>query len=112
MTKKQNTVALCSALLLSALLLAGSGERSKAAGTFTPACAERDLRAIATIEQLGEIEEMSSAWLGAAGLSLVQARIYCLADREADGIALYDRIIAGDVRLLQLAANEPARAAR
>jgi hypothetical protein len=66
---------------------------------FTPACAERDLGALTAIEQFSEIDEMPVAWLRDAGLSWLQARTHCLAGEEAEGLALYDRIIAGYVAL-------------
>jgi hypothetical protein len=68
-------------------------------GRVTPRCAERDLRASGVIEQLGEIAEMPSAWLAQAGLTWLEARGHCLAGAENEGVALYDRIIAGDARL-------------
>ncbi len=99
MTKKHTR---CTALLLS-LVVGGTMHLHAAAqprkGTFTPACAARDLRASATIEELGAIDEMPVAWLRAAGLRWLQARAHCLAGEEREGIALYDRIIAGDARL-------------
>lgn len=66
---------------------------------FTPTCAERDLHALAVIEEFGEIDEMPSAWLAAAGLNWLQARRYCLLGNENGGVALYDRIIAGGARM-------------
>jgi hypothetical protein len=66
---------------------------------FTPRCAEYDIRALAVIEQFGEVDAMPAAWLANAGLNYLQARLYCLARDEGRGIALYDRIIAGDARM-------------
>jgi hypothetical protein len=68
-------------------------------GSFSPRCAERDMRAFTAIEEFGRIEEMPTAWLADAGLNYVQARSYCLAGAEREGVSLYDRIIAGDTRL-------------
>jgi hypothetical protein len=68
-------------------------------GSFTRRCAERDLRAFTAIEEFGRIKEMPTAWLADAGLTYVQARGYCLAGAEREGVGLYDRIIAGDARL-------------
>jgi hypothetical protein len=68
-------------------------------GSLTLRCAERDLRASNVIEQFGEIAEMPPAWLAQAGLTWLQARGQCLSGAEREGVALYDRIIAGDVRL-------------
>ena len=66
---------------------------------FTPACAARDIQALDTIEQFGDLDEMPVAWLRDAGMSWLEARTLCMKGNEAAGLALYDRIIAGDVRL-------------
>ena len=66
---------------------------------FTPRCAEYDIRALAVIEYFGEIDAMPAAWLANAGLNHLQARLYCLSGDEGRGVALYDRIIAGDARM-------------
>jgi hypothetical protein len=66
---------------------------------YTPRCAERDLRALAAIEEFGQIDEMPSAWLGDAGLNWLQARSYCLSGAENEAVILYDKIIAGDTRI-------------
>ena len=68
-------------------------------GWFTPRCAERDIQALAVIEGFSEIDAMPAAWLANAGLNYLQARLYCLSREEGRGIALYDRIIAGDARI-------------
>ena len=61
-------------------------------GTFTPACAERDLQAVALIERQGEVYD-ASAVLAQAGLTLLQARLNCLAGDEAGALAMYDRVL-------------------
>jgi hypothetical protein len=66
---------------------------------FTPRCAEYDVKALAAIEYFGEIDAMPAAWLANAGLNYLQARLYCLSGNEGRGIALYERIIAGDARM-------------
>ena len=66
---------------------------------YTPRCAERDLRALAAIEEFGQIDGMPSAWLGDAGLNWLQARSYCLSGAENEAVILYDKIIAGDTRI-------------
>jgi hypothetical protein len=66
---------------------------------FTPRCAERDLRALAAIEEFGQIDEMPSGWLGDAGLNWLQARSYCLSGAENEAVRIYDRIIAGDTQI-------------
>ena len=68
-------------------------------GWFSPRCAERDIQALAVIEGFSEIDAMPAAWLANAGLNYLQARLYCLSREEGRGIALYDRIIAGDARM-------------
>ena len=77
---------LCASLLVAAP--AGAAER----GSFTPACAERDLRVVTLIEAQGEISADSPA-LAEAGLTLLQARMNCLAGNEAAALALYDRVL-------------------
>ena len=90
-------------LLLAAVVTSGgtgpatSDEPGK--GWFTPRCAERDIRALAAIESFSEIDAMPAAWLANAGLNYLQARLYCLSRDEGRGIALYDRIIAGEARM-------------
>jgi hypothetical protein len=76
---------LCASLLLSSA--AGAAER----GTYTPACAERDLKAVTLIELHGESGD--SPALAEAGLTLLQARLSCLAGDEAGALALYDRVL-------------------
>ena len=66
---------------------------------FTPRCAEYDIQALAVIEHFGEIDAMPAVWLANAGLNYLQARLYCLSGDEGRGVALYDRIIAGDARM-------------
>ena len=78
---------LCASLVLVAP--ATAAER----GTFTPACAERDLRAVTLIEQQGGEASMASDVLAEAGLTLLQARLNCLAGDEAGALALYDRVL-------------------
>ena len=72
---------------------------SSIGGSFDSECAQRDLKALDSIEELGETDGKPPAWLAAAGQMHLQARLHCLAGDSAAGIALYDRIIAGDVRL-------------
>jgi hypothetical protein len=83
-------VLLCASLLLDAP--AGAAER----GSYTPACAERDLKAITLIEQRGAAEDTSAA-LVEAGLALLQARLNCLAGDESGALAMYDRVLSVQV---------------
>jgi len=70
------------------------------AGWFTPACARQDLRAIATIEQRGEIAGAPTEWLADAGLKFLQARILCLSGHEDEGVALYESIVGFEAPVL------------
>ena len=79
--------------LLCASLVLGAPATAAERGTFTPACAERDLRAVTMIEQQGEGAGTASAVLAEAGLTLLQARLNCLAGDEAGALALYDRVL-------------------
>ena len=84
---------LCASLALGVLAAPASAAEQ---GTFTPACAERDLRAFALIERQGEVQDMSAV-LAEAGLTLLQARLKCLAGDEAGALAMYDRVLRVDV---------------
>ena len=83
---------LCASLVLGVL----AAPASAAENAFTPACAERDLRAIALIERQGEVRAMSAA-LAEAGLTLLQARLNCVAGDEAGALAMYDRVLRVEV---------------
>ena len=84
---------LCASLVLGVLgAPASAGDR----GTFTPACAERDLRAVTLIERQGEVNG-ASAVLAQAGLTLLDARLNCLEGDEAAALAMYDRVLRVDV---------------
>ena len=80
--------------LLCATLVLGAPATAAERGTFTPACAERDLRAVTLIEATGRVtQSMPSDALAEAGLTLLQARLNCLAGDEAGALALYDRVL-------------------
>lgn len=80
-------------LLCIALALATPASATGQAGKFTPACAERDLKVVAFIEQSGEAGDMASDLLGEIGLAHLQARSSCLDGNEAEALAIYDRIL-------------------
>ena len=84
---------LCASLVVGVLAAPASAAERKA---FTSACAERDLRAIALIERQGEVPDMS-AMMAEAGLTMLQARLNCLAGDEAGALAMYDRVLRVDV---------------
>ena len=83
---------LCASLVVGVL----GAPASAAENAFTPACAERDLRAIALIERQGEVPDMSAV-LAEAGLTLLQARLNCVAGDEAGALAMYDRVLRVEV---------------
>ena len=64
------------------------------AQTMSSACAERDLQAVAFIEQRGEAGDMSAAALGELGLMHLDARLRCAAGEEARAFAIYDDILS------------------
>ena len=64
------------------------------AQTMSSACAERDLQAVAFIEQRGEAGDMSAAALGELGLMHLQARLSCIAGEEASALAIYENILS------------------
>ena len=63
------------------------------AQTTTAACAERDLRFIASIEERGEACDLPAHLLGELGLMQLQARFSCLAGDEAQALTIYDDIL-------------------
>ena len=84
---------LCASLVVGVLAApACAAERN----AFTSACAESDLLAIGVIERQGEVQDMSTA-LAEAGLTLLQARLICLAGDEPGALAMYDRVLRVDV---------------
>jgi hypothetical protein len=87
---------LCGLLCVSLALAAPAGA-GEPANKFTPACAERDLRAMTFIEQRGEAGDVPSAVLAEAGLAHLQARSTCLLGNEAVALAMYDRILRVEI---------------
>ena len=63
-------------------------------GRTTAACAERDLQAIAFIEQHGEAGELPSHALGELGLMQLQARRNCTGGTETSALAIYEDILS------------------
>jgi hypothetical protein len=107
MTQKRNSLhgigrLLACPLFIVATMTANAHAASDTArtGWFTPACARQDLRALATIEERGEVAGVSTEQLADAGLKFLQARILCLSGQENEGIALYDSIIDFDAPIL------------
>jgi hypothetical protein len=71
---------------------ASAGGRSN---SLPRACAERDLRLIALIEEAGSIPHTSAEKLSQAGLGMPDARAACYEGRFEEASALYDILIAG-----------------
>jgi len=84
-------------LLCAALAFAVPPSASEHANKFTPACAERDLRAITFIEQHGDAGDIPPAVLAEAGLVHLQARLSCLLGNEALALAMYDRVLRVEI---------------
>ena len=64
-----------------------------AAGRFTPECAQRDLNVLTLIEGHREAARLPASMLAEAGLAQLDARLACLAGRQAEALAKYDRIL-------------------
>lgn len=64
------------------------------AQSMSAACAERDLQAVAFIEQRGEAGDLSATTLGELGLMHLQARLDCVAGQETKALAIYHDILS------------------
>jgi hypothetical protein len=64
------------------------------AQTMSAACAERDLQAVAFIEQRGEAGDLPATTLGELGLMHLQARLNCVAGQETTALAIYNDILS------------------
>jgi len=64
--------------------------------TFTKACAEHDVKVMTLIEDHGAAAAplVGNETLSKAGLMLIEARHACYGGREAEAVAIYDRIAA------------------
>jgi hypothetical protein len=80
-------------MLLIACFTAAAAGTAVQAQTMSAACAERDLRVIAFIEEHGEAGDLPDATLGELGLMHLQARLNCIAGREARALLIYDDIL-------------------
>jgi len=65
-----------------------------AAGSFTHACAARDLQILTLIEERQD-GAVSSDRLSNAMLATIDARTLCYDGHEADALRMYDSIVVG-----------------
>jgi hypothetical protein len=72
------------------VVLAGSAGQAQ---TMSAPCAERDLKAIAFIEQHGEAGDLAADLLGQLGLKQLDARLNCIAREETMALAIYDDVL-------------------
>ena len=64
------------------------------AGQFARECALKETTVITLIEDHGAAEDLPADRLGAAGLTMLRARLTCYEGRVGDALALYDSILA------------------
>src|SRR5262245_11168613 len=85
-------------LLITGYLVLTSGSTAQA--QMSAACAERDLRVIASIEERGAAGDLPANLLGELGLMQMQARLSCLEGEETKALAIYDDVL-GATRLAE-----------
>jgi len=81
-------------MLLTICFAAVAAGTAAQAQTMSAACAERDLRVIAFIEERGDAADLPNATLGELGLMHLQARRTCLTGEQATALAIYDDILS------------------
>jgi hypothetical protein len=86
-------------LLIAACVVLTSGSTGQAQA-MSAACAERDLRVIASLEERGEAGDLPANLLGELGLMQLQARLSCLGGEEMKALAIYDDVL-GAARLAE-----------
>jgi len=75
------------------LWLVGAAMADSATARFTSECAERDLKVVTLIEEHGDAARVPASVLAEAGLAQLDARLTCLAGRQAEALAKYDGIL-------------------
>src|SRR5882757_7495282 len=63
------------------------------AGQFARECALKETTAITLIEDHGAAEDLPADRLGAAGLTMLRARLTCYEGRVAEALAVYESIL-------------------
>src|SRR5436190_24364198 len=75
------------------LAMAISAMAQGQAGQFARECALKETTVITLIEDHGAAEDLPADRLGAAGLTMLRARLTCYEGRVAEALALYDSIL-------------------
>ena len=70
----------------------GAGAQGQAQ-QFARECALKETTVITLIEDHGAAEDLPADRLGAAGLTMLRARLTCYEGRVAEALALYDSIL-------------------
>lgn len=60
---------------------------------FARVCAEREIKAITSLEDHGIANDVPTDQLSAAGLMMLEARMTCYAGKVDEALALYQRLI-------------------
>jgi hypothetical protein len=79
-------------LAFSASLAMSLGPTAQGEERFAEACALKDIKVIALIEEHGAAGDLSSDRLGDAGLTMLRARAACYQGRVGEALALYQSI--------------------
>jgi hypothetical protein len=79
-----------------AAALASAASVTPARANFTAACAERDLKTVALIEEHGAADDLAASTLAEIGLAQLAARLSCVAGREGEALAIYDDVLRLD----------------
>jgi hypothetical protein len=82
----------CSLRWVVAAVCLGTTINSTSAGSFTRACATRDLHVLMLIEERESSNAISAEKLSDAVFTMLNARMICNEGRVADALALYDSI--------------------
>ena len=79
--------------VVASLAMATSTMAQVQAGPFARECALKETTVITLIEDHGAAEDVPAERLGAAGLTMLRARLTCYEGRVVEALALYDSIL-------------------
>jgi hypothetical protein len=79
--------------LIASLAMTISAMTPAQAGQFARECALKETTVITLIEDHGAAEDVPAERLGAAGLTMLRARLTCYEGRVVEALALYDSIL-------------------
>jgi hypothetical protein len=79
--------------LVASLAMTISAKAQGQAGQLARECALKETTVITLIEDHGAAEDLPADRLGAAGLTMLRARLTCYEGRVGDALALYDSIL-------------------